>query len=164
MIRRKKNRRYTRGLQLLLMGLSLVNASVTHAAPIGGTLVNPLNFGRMIVSGLGGDLTMDVSTGAVTGSGGIAPFPGGNPTRLQINLSGDAGTSVSISLPAAVNLTGAVHGVIISWFPTLNTPLTFTMPGSSLFTLYMAGTLAVPYGSLPDTYTGSVTVAIDYTF
>jgi hypothetical protein len=164
MIRRDKKRRHTRGLQHLLMGLWLVNASVTYAAPIGGTLINPLNFGRMIVSGVGGDLAMNVSTGTVTGSGGVAPFPGGSPTRLRIDLTGDAGTFVSIAMPPAVNLTGAVHGGVISWFPILNTPLTFTMPGSSTFTLYMAGSLAVPYGSLADAYSGSVTVAIDYTF
>ncbi len=164
MIRREKKRRHKYGLQHLLIGLLFINSSVTNAAPIGGTLINPLNFGRMIVNGLGGDLTMDVSTGAIIGSGGVAPFPGGSPTRLRINLSGDAGTSVSIALPSAVNLTGALNGAVISWFPTLNTPLTFTMPVSSTFTLYMAGALAVPYGSLPDSYSGSITVSIDYTF
>jgi Domain of unknown function (DUF4402) len=165
MMRRTRWRRLYSSLQLLLAGSICYGNCSALAAPVGGILVDPLNFGQMIIGSSGGDLAMDVSTGVRTGSGGVTPFSGGiSPTRLRADLTADAGVLVTIGLPPSVNLTGTTYGSVISWFPTLNTPTTFTMPGSGNFILYMAGTLAIPFGVSPDSYVGSVTVAFDYTF
>jgi hypothetical protein len=164
MIRRDKKRRYRYGLQLMLMGLLCYSSQPTVAGPVGGTLINPLNFASMIAGPAGGTLTFDVSTGERTGTGSIVPIANGNPTQMRIDLVADPGVSVTIALPNTVPITGVNHGSVLTWTPTLNTPLIFNMPPSGSFILNLAGNLTIPPGHIADVFNGTVTISIDYTF
>ncbi len=151
-------------LPLILAGFCCFISMASEAAPVGGTLIDSLNFGRMIAGTAGGDLIMDVSTGVRAGTGSVVPLSGGSPTRLRADLTADPGVSVTVSFPASLFLMGTLGGPTVSWTPTLNTSPIFLMPASGTFTLYMGGSLSIPFAALPDDYVGSATISVEYTF
>jgi hypothetical protein len=164
-LRRTTARKHIRRLsQLLLTGLlcCLMNSAV--AAPVGATWINPMNFGRFAIGPSGGTLSMDVSTGLRTGSGSVVPLPGGSITQMRLDVSGDPGVSVTITLPTSVAITGSSFGSVLSWTPMLDTPLIFNMPAGGTKIINIAGDLAIPANSIADTFTGDVSILIEYTF
>jgi hypothetical protein len=164
MMRRTKWRRHLVGLQLLLVGLSYCSTQPSVAGPVGGTVINPLNFASMVAGPAGGTLSMDVSTGIRTGTGSVMPMSNGNPTQMRIDLVADPGVSVTVTVPATMNMVGTNYGSVLTWTPTLNTPPIFNMPGSGTFILNLAGGLTIPPGSIPDVFSGTATISIEYTF
>jgi Domain of unknown function (DUF4402) len=164
MIRRTDNRRRARSLQLLLMGSFCFAINTSIAAPVGGNVINPMNFARMASGAAGGTLTMDVSTGVRTGTGSVIELPGGNPTQMRIDLIADPGVSVTIALPNSIPVIGTNYGSVLTWLPTLNTPAIFNMPPSGTFILNLAGELTIPPGFIADVFAGTVTISIEYSF
>ncbi len=164
MIRRMENRRRKRSLQLLLMGHFYLAISASLAGPVGGTVINGMNFARMASGPAGGSLTMDVSTGVRTGSGSVIELPGGYPTQMRIDLVADPGISVTVAIPNSIPVIGTNFGSVLTWAPTLNTPTIFNMPPSGTFILNLAGELTIPPGVIADTFASTVTMSIEYTF
>ncbi len=123
-----------------------------------------MNFGRFATGPGGGTLSMDVSTGIRTGSGAVVPLPGGTQTQMRIDVTADPGVSVTVTMPASADITGATFGSVLTWTPVLDTPLTFNMPAGGTKIINIAGDLTVPLNSIADSFTGDITMTIEYTF
>jgi hypothetical protein len=137
---------------------------MTLAAPVDATWIRGMNFGSLIIGAAGGTLSMDVSTGERTGTGSVAPLPGGTLTQLRVDLTADPGVSVTITAPTSVPITGINYGSVLTWTPTSDSPLIFNMPASGTKIINMAGDLTIPANTITDAFVGSITISIDYTF
>jgi hypothetical protein len=145
------------------------SASGTVITPIAITKAADLSFGKF-APGAGGTVTVSTS-GARTGSGVILSSVGSSPTAARFNVTGDADATYSISIVAPANLSdGAATAstMALSTFSDLTgggatsgNVTSGTLTGGAQ-SIYLGGTLTVGATQKAASYTGNVTVTVEY--
>jgi spore coat protein U-like protein len=149
-------------------GTATANASATIINPIAIAKTTDLNFGKLAVGSVGGNVTVS-TTNAVTingaGSTVVQPLGNtGNPTAAVFAVSGEASFTYAVTLPAdgTVSISdGASHTMAVSGF-TSNPASSGTLSGAGADTLKVGATLAVGNNQTPGTYTGTFSVTVAY--
>ena len=153
------------------MTISMNTLAATASGPASGQVVTPiaiatgatLSFGRF-TSALAG--TVVVSTAGVRSvTGGVTAMPGGTAAAAAtFAVSGEPNSTYTISVPAGVStLTGSVSGTMdIDTYTTNPGLLLGALDGTGAQTLLVGGTLNVGAAQPRGTYTGTVTIGVDY--
>ena len=158
--------------QLFLMLIMLTIYIPAYAAVATATATANIT-STITVSTINGLFFGDISSGAVAGTlilspGGIRTTTGGVTVNTAVagspatfDVQGTPNATYSISLPAAVVMTDGTSTMVIDNFTS--SPVTTGVIGASgQQTLFVGGTLNVssnqPFGS----YTGSLSVTVDY--
>lgn len=141
-----------------------VSASASSAAniigPISISKTVDLNFGNVAVnSTLGGTVVLDPA-GTRTQTGGVTlPVITGTVSAAQFNVSGQSGTTYSITLPASVVLAdGASHNMTIDNFTS--TPSATGSLASGTETISVGGTLHVAAAQVSGLYTNAADLVV----
>lgn len=134
--------------------------------------VDPLQFARIVPSGLGGSVTINADTGAVTTIGQVVTI-GSDQTRARFTVNAPVGTIMLMSGDPTVQLTrnGGTETMTATLIHKGGTGLVSTMlfgmpiglraiaPGQVIYT---GGTLTVPGTQAVGTYEGSFTLTVAY--
>lgn len=159
---------------LAMVGLSAhgatasASASATIVSPIAITKTTDLAFGKLAVGAVGGNVaisTADVVT--ISGAGTTVSQPAGNtgnPVAAVFGITGEAGMTYAITLPADGTVTisdGASHTMAVNSFVS-NPGATGTLSGGGTDTLKVGATLVVGNNQVPGTYTGTFNVTVAY--
>lgn len=154
-----------------------VQITAEIATTLTETATTPLNFGEIDLSPVGDTFTIDASgldTGATTAAE-VTGNEGDTNSSLVTPASSSSGmitiasafdiTGVSLDIPAGpVTLTGAGEGeeVTVSDFTANSTVGPEPKTGGDDLYLHIGGKLTAPPGTPPDTYSGTVTVTVNY--
>jgi len=135
------------------------NASVTILAPVTITKTADLIFGSVAPTTSAGTVVMSAA-GARTGTNvTLSSTATGNAAAF--NLSGDANSTFSVTLPSSTTLTGPGSSMTVNAF-TSSPSSTGTFNGSGAATLTVGATLAVGANQAAGSYTGTFSVTVDY--
>ena len=148
------------------------NASAAILNDIQLQNVQPLQFAQIVPSGLGGSVTINAATGAVTTIGQVVAI-GSNQTRARFSLNAPVGTVMVLSGDANVTLTrnGGTETMTASLIHRGGTGLVSAMVVNLPIGLraiaaeqdiYTGGTLTVPGTQAVGTYEGSFNLTIAY--
>lgn len=129
--------------------------------PITINWVQDLEFGTLAGDGsFAGTATINPVSGAKTVSGGVYDF-GGIHNPAEFRVRGDRNTPYTITLPGSVTLGSGGSTMTLSNFTS--NPSGFGMLGSNgQSTLTIGATLQVGAGQPAGTYTGVITITVDY--
>lgn len=160
---------------LVLASLSAQAQSTTSASasaiiinPLGIAKTSDLVFGRLAVGAVGGGVTVNTA-GVVTFSGAgntlVQPLGNtGNPRAAEFTVSGEAGFTYSVTLPANGTVTlsdGGSNTMPVNAF--VSDPAgTGTLSGAGSSPLKVGATLSVGNNQAPGTYTGTFNVTVAY--
>jgi len=142
------------------------NAKATLAGAISLTETTGLNFGG-IVNGLTNPATATVQvfdTGAATTYGAGVSAADASATRGIFSVSGDAGLSYTVSLPASpITITDGASTMNVGTFTSSSLSGTNTLVGGT-DTLYVGATLTVsdPTINANGVYLGTYTINVNY--
>jgi hypothetical protein len=161
---------------IVVLGFSAVSfgqLGVTDIASSSATIITPitiaknvdLNFGNIAVNNQAGTVLLPAVTGTPTrvASGGVTlPAINGTVTAAKFTVTGLAGSTFTISLPASIELTSGTSDKM-----TYSTSISPTSPsiltgGTSI--VYVGGTLVVGASQPAGTYTNAsgLVVRVDY--
>jgi hypothetical protein len=148
-------------------------ATANVVVPISITKTSDLDFGRFAAGTAGGTVRVDNSGARLAATGGvILTAAGSTPTAAVFDVTGDNnatysidaatgtdtalddGNSHTMALALTGNLTGAANTAAI--------PATGTLDGTGAQSIHIGGTLTVGATQAPGTYTGTITVTVDY--
>ncbi|NMT62957.1 DUF4402 domain-containing protein [Marinobacter orientalis] len=144
-------------------------SSATVIEPIAITKAADLVFGDF-APGAGGTVTVSTS-GARTAGGTILSTAGNTPTAAKFDVTGNADSTYSISLTAPASLSdGAAtpNTMALAVFSDLDASNTISGQVSSgtltagAQSVYLGGELTVGAGQVAGTYTGDITVTVEY--
>jgi hypothetical protein len=175
-----KHARFTsNGFKLALMALAIGSAGSAMAATATATstsvVITPiaiaknvdLSFGSIAGGATAGTVTLKPDGTRVAGGG--ATLAGGTSTAAQFNVTGQTGLTYSISLAgtSATLTNGAntmafttISDVTASAITTGNVSAGTLASGAQ--TIFVGGSLTVGANQLAGTYSGTVSVAVDY--
>lgn len=163
------------GLAMIGMGAYAAQSS-TASASASATIVNPiaitktsdLVFGKLAVGAVGGNVAISTADiVSISGAGTTVSQPvgnTGNPAAAVFGVTGEAGFTYAITLPAdgAVTITdGASHTMAVNGFVS-NPGTTGTLSGAGTDSLKVGATLVVGNNQVPGTYTGTFNVTVSY--
>lgn len=146
------------------------NATATIVAPIAIAKVTDLEFGNVAVSTAAGTVVMNATTGARSVTGGCTlPATTGTVNRASFTVTGTAGYTYSITLPAGPTTIGDGVASTMTVTPWTSSPTpTGTLTGGTE-TLYVGATLNVGASQTPGNYSatasngsGVFTVTVNY--
>jgi len=145
------------------------NSSATVIVPIVITQSADLNFGKFLPGG-GGDVIV-ATDGARTANGPILSSAGSTPAAAKFDVTGDNSATYGITWSGAATLTDSVSSDAMA----LSKISDFTVAGvttgevtsgelgaGGAQSIYLGGELSVTAGQATGTYTGDVTVTVEY--
>ena len=134
------------------------NATVRRSLVV--TKNSDLVFGSMLVPTGTGAVIIDATTGARTTSG-VAPVLITGPafSRASFTLTGETGTTFTISVPATFTITNGTTTLTITTSSTATGTQTLT---GGTFALGIGGSLAVAASNTRGGYTGSLSATLTY--
>lgn len=146
------------------------SASGTVVAPIAISSTANLVFGTF-APGAGGTVT--VSTSGVRQASGPILMTAATPSAARFNISGEPGTSYSITHSGTAVLTNSIGAgaetMTLTKFSDLSganatsgSALAGTLDGAGNQSLYVGGTLAVGAAQVPGVYIGTVVATVEY--
>jgi hypothetical protein len=153
------------------------NATATATAnvvvPIAISSSRNLNFGRFAAGLAGGTVTVDNSGARLAATGGVILVAANSaPTNAKFDVTGDndatytidaaTGTSASLSDGLGHTMALAITGNLSAAADTAAVPATGTLSAAGAQSIYIGGTLTVGAAQTPGTYTGTVSVTVDY--
>lgn len=156
------------GNSLSAQNFATADAIATIVTPIAITNVTDLNFGNVAVDATPGTVAMAPATAVRTPGGGCTlPSTTGTVTAAEFTVTGEAGYTYSITLPAGVTTltNGAAATMTVdTWTSSPASPGTIGAGN-----LFVAGTLHVGASQTPGLYqatfvggTGEFTVTVNY--
>lgn len=129
--------------------------------PITITVVQNLEFGTLAGDGnSAGTATVNPVTGTKTVTGGVYDF-GGISNAAMFNVTGNALSPYSITLPASITLTSGANTMTLNGF-TSNPPLAGVFDVNGNATITVGATLQVAAGQAAGTYSGIFPITVDY--
>lgn len=166
---------YTGSLSLQVKDTATVGSSKgrTGTASVGVTLkVDPtpislskssdLSFGSLaLTSPAGGSVIIAPATGVRTVTGGLYPSASGGGAAATFTVTGAAGSTFLIMLPASLPLTGPGTAMTVDTFGSSLPSPAILGPGGTL-NLQVGATLQVNPNQAPGTYTGTFSVTVAY--
>ena len=151
-------RRY--GLRLLLVLAGLGCLPLLHAANIGITSSQPLSFGKFVAAS--GSVTVSPS-GTRVASGGIVLLQTGPGQAAQFVVSGNAGVTYAVTLPADGTVSISNGGTSVSVNAFASSPAaTGLLSGGGTQLLNVGARLDVTAGLPAGAYSGTFSVVVDY--
>ena len=137
-----------------------VNAEIV--SPISITNVSALNFGRIIGTTAGGDVTIAAtSAGTRTSTATDLLAPSGTVNAAKFQVTASDSYTYKITIPD-IDLTGATTSETMGVTFTNSLGSTGLTGTGSAEDLYLGGTLTVGANQSEDTYSGTVTVTVAY--
>ena len=143
------------------------SATATVIVPIAIVKAADMSFGKF-ARGAGGTVTVSTS-GVRTVSGVIASSNGSTPTAARFNVTGEASATYAITHSGATDLSNGTDLMALTKFSELTAggatsgnPTTGALDGTGAQSIYVGGTLTVAANQPVGTYTGTVTVAVEY--
>lgn len=134
------------------------NATVRRSLVV--TKVSDLAFGTLLVPSANGSIIINATTGARTTSGTAPTFITGPVfTRAQYTITGQSGTTFSITVPATFTISNGTTTLTVT--TSRSATGTQTLTGGT-FSLGVGGTLPVTAASTRGNYTGSFSVTLTY--
>ena len=136
------------------------NATITVRRSLVVTKNSDLVFGSMLVPTGTGTVVIDATTGARTTTG-VAPVLITGPafSRASFTLTGESGTTFTISVPATFTITNGTTTLTITTTSTATGTQTLT---GGTFALGIGGSLALTNAATRGGYTGSLSVTLTY--
>lgn len=139
----------------------------TVIQPITITKATDLSFGEF-APGAGGTVTVSTS-GARTSSGAILSTIGSSPSAAKFDVAGETDATYSITISPAAELSdGATNTMALATFSDLTAGnatsgnvASGTLTGGAQ-SIYVGGTLTVGASQVAGTYTGNITVTVEY--
>ncbi len=136
------------------------NSTVTILAPVTITKTADLVFGTVAPAATAGTVTMSPADArSATGAVDLSQTVAGNAAKF--NMTGNANSTFSITLPSSTSLTGPGAAMTLNAF-TSTPSATGTFNSSGSATLAVGGTLAIGANQVAGSYTGSFSVTVDY--
>lgn len=163
---------------LIIMALFSINAFSQATASASATIINPIaiaktvdmDFGNVAVDATPGTVILDPAGTRTPGGGCTLPAITGTVTAATFNVTGEAGYTYAITLPAGVTTIsnpGNTASMTVDTWTSSPTP-TGTLTGGAE-TLTVGATLHVAGSQTPDTYSssnpggsGDFTVTVNY--
>lgn len=149
---------------------STTTSTATVIEPIAITTATDLVFGDFAPGG-GGSVTV-ATNGARTASGPILSTAGATPTAAKFDVTGNANSTYSISTSAAASLSDSaatpntmaltVFSDLTGGGATTGTASSGTLSAGGTESIYLGGELTVGGTQAAGTYTGDVTVTVEY--
>jgi len=142
-------------------------AAALLALPVAAQTVTnttPLSFGSF-TAGTGGGTVQLTTGGGRVASGTVLLFnQGSSASAAQFMLSGSAGESITISLPAdgTVLLSNGANTMAVNGFTSAPSGGGVTLSGMGTLTLQVGATLTVGASQSPGNYSGSFNVTINF--
>lgn len=135
-------------------------ATTTVIAPLTIASVNDLAFGNVTQNGNGGTVEVTAAASATTNVTGGAQAVDGTVTAGSFDVTGETGNVYTITLPSATTtLTGSgAETIAVSG---LNSNIAQGTAGTDP-TFYVGGIITLGTTQLPDTYSGTYTVTVQY--
>lgn len=161
---------YTGNVQM--RGSGLLSGSATGTLPItvtfwqtlSATQQTQLNFGAVELLSGNSVIQINAQTGnrsIVSGASGINLIASPSPSAGSFQITGQANTTLTVTLPSSITLTGSNGGTM-----TVNTftryPTTLTLNSSGSGTLSIGANLTIGANQAAGTYTGTYQVTINY--
>ncbi len=148
-----------------------VNAQVSATASTSATIITPIaitkttdmNFGNVAVSPtLAGTVQLATTSARTAGGGATLPAVTGTVSAAKFNVTGLAGSTYSISLPASITLTNGGNTMTVNAFTSTPTP-TGTLTGGTQDIL-VGATLNVSAAQAAGLYTNAtgLVVTVNY--
>ena len=136
------------------------SATITVRRSLVVTKLTDLAFGTMLVPTGTGSVIINATTGARTTSG-VAPIFITGPAfgRATYTITGESGTTFSISVPATFTITNGTTNLTVTTSSSATGTQTLT---GGTFSLGVGGTLPVTAATTRGNYSGSVTVTLAY--
>jgi spore coat protein U-like protein len=154
------------------VGAAPVSADATATAtviiPITITKTADLSFGKF-APGVGGSVTVSTSGGR-SATGAILSTIGSTPTAARFTVHGETSATYAITYTGSANLTSGSDTMVLTKISDLTglgatsgTQATGALDGTTGDqSIYVGGSLAVGAAQPSGTYTGTVTVAVEY--
>jgi hypothetical protein len=176
----KHDRFASQGFKLAIMALALFGAGSAVAAtsatasstgivvtPIAITKTADLSFGNIAGSGSTGTVTVSPNGTRAVAGGAVAA--GGTSTAAQFNVTGQSGLTYAIDMTGtSASLTSGGNSMSFTAISdtsasaiTTGIATTGTLTGGAQ-TIYVGGALAVGINQAAGTYTGTISVAVNY--
>jgi hypothetical protein len=126
--------------------------------------ISDLVFGRVATPTTGaGAVVIDPTTGAQTGTNGVATFASPTPSRAAFNVTGEGGQAFSVTVPATFVMTGPQTMTVTTSSSVTGSPLLSGALGSAgSFTFGVGGSAPISSTTLNGDYSGSFTVTVAY--
>jgi hypothetical protein len=148
-----------------------VNAQVSATATTSATIITPIaitkttdmNFGNVAVSPtVAGTVQLATTSARTAGGGATLPAVTGTVSAAKFNVTGLAGSTYSISLPASITLTNGGNTMTVNAFTSTPTP-TGTLTGGTQDIL-VGATLNVAAAQAAGLYTNAtgLVVTVNY--
>jgi spore coat protein U-like protein len=148
-----------------LAATATASSSSTVVVPIAISKTADLAFGKFAAV-TGGTVTVSTS-GARTVTGTVVAMAS-TSTAAKFDVTGEAGATYSISLPATSTLNSGSDSItfdvvsdLTGTNSTSGTVSSGTLAGGAQ-SIYVGGTLTVASGQAPGTYTGTVAATVEY--
>lgn len=143
---------------LLLLAMQLILVPEGCADPTSVTGDQGLNFG-MVVGGSGHAGTITISASGVRSfSGSIVPL-GSAFAPAQFTITGNAGKTYTVTLPASFTVTSGEDQMAVSAL-TSSIPLTGAIPAGGVLPFSVGGTLSINSIQKNSVYSGSLSVTV----
>ena len=134
-------------------------ASANIVGPISITKSVDLSFGNVAVSPtLAGTVVLGPASTRTKTGGVTLPVLAGTVTAAKFTVAGEAGTTYSITLPAAFTITGAGTPMTIDNF--VSTPSATGSLASGTEDIFVGGTLNVAAGQVSGLYTNTTDLVV----
>ncbi len=156
---------------LLSIASLTVNAQVSATATTSATIITPIaisksvdmNFGNVAVSPtIAGTVQLTTANTRNAGGGVTLPATAGTVSAAKFTVTGLAGSTYSISLPASITLTSGGNNMVVNAFTSTPTP-TGTLTGGTQ-DLFVGATLNVGAAQPAGLYTNltGLVVTVNY--
>jgi hypothetical protein len=124
-------------------------------------MVEDMDFGTIVPGSTTGSVTIDETSGNRTAGGG-AILAGTAAQRARFIGGGQEGETITLTLSAPPVLDdGAGHTMPVTAL-VLDGPAVRTIDATTVFDIYIGGTLAVGANQEPGNYSGTFTLSVDY--
>lgn len=152
---------------ILTIASFTANAQVTASASSAANIIGPisisksvdLNFGNVAVNSTLGGTVVLAPAGTRTQTGGVTlPVITGTVSAAKFTVSGQTGTTYSISLPASIVLSDGSHNMTVDNFTS--TPTTTGSLASGTEDIFVGGTLHVAAAQASGLYTNTADLVV----
>lgn len=135
------------------------NASAVIISPIAITKTTDLSFGNLAVGAGGGSLILSTASGR-TPTGDVSYQAAPAATAAAFDVTGSAGLTYTITLPASATITSGANTMTINTF--VSNPVSPATLAAGSNTLLVGATLVVGAAQPTGTYTGTFDVTVGY--